>query len=79
MEKLNEKRGNGIALLPFLIFVSVYLISGIILQSQGVKMAFYQFPAPVAAIIGIIFSFILTKGSLDEKFDIFIKAAVMII
>lgn len=73
MEKLNEKKGNGIALLPFLIFVSVYLISGIILQSQGVKMAFYQFPAPVAASIGIIFSFILTKGSLDEKFDIFIK------
>lgn len=73
MEKLNEKKGNGVALLPFLIFVSVYLISGIILQIQGVEMAFYQFPAPVAAIIGIIFSFILTKGSLDEKFDIFIK------
>ncbi len=73
MEKLNEKKGNGIALLPFLIFVFVYLISGIILQAQGVKMAFYQFPAPVAAGIGIIFSFILTKGSLDEKFDIFIK------
>ncbi|MBU5675133.1 Na+/H+ antiporter NhaC family protein [Alkaliphilus sp. MSJ-5] len=73
MEKLNEKRGNGVALLPFLIFVLVYLISGIILQTKGIEMAFYQFPAPVAASIGIVFAFILTKGSLDEKFNVFIK------
>lgn len=73
MKKLNEKRGNGIALLPFLIFVFVYLVSGIILQTKGIKMAFYQFPAPVAASIGIVFAFILTKGSLDEKFNVFIK------
>ncbi|MBU5438371.1 Na+/H+ antiporter NhaC family protein [Tissierella sp. MSJ-40] len=73
MKKLNEKRGNGIALLPFLIFVFVYLVSGIILQTKGIEMAFYQFPAPVAASIGIVFAFILTKGSLDEKFNVFIK------
>lgn len=73
MEKLNEKKGNWVALLPFLIFVLVYLISGIILQLKEVEMAFYQFPAPIAASIGIIFAFILTKGSLDEKFDVFIK------
>ncbi|WP_353094818.1 Na+/H+ antiporter NhaC family protein [Tissierella praeacuta] len=73
MENLNKKRGNCVALLPFLVFVFVYLISGIILQLKGVDMAFYQFPAPIAAGIGIIFAFILTKGSLDEKFDVFIK------
>ncbi|KNF09105.1 transporter, NhaC family [Gottschalkia purinilytica] len=73
MEKINEKRGNGVALLPFLIFVLIYLISGIILQVKGIEMAFYQFPAPIAAGIGIVFAFILTKGSLDEKFNIFIK------
>lgn len=73
MEKLNEKKGNWVALLPFLTFVLVYLISGIILQLKEVEMAFYQFPAPIAASIGIIFAFILTKGSLDEKFDVFIK------
>nr|WP_312579267.1 Na+/H+ antiporter NhaC family protein [Sedimentibacter sp.] len=73
MENLNEKKGNGIALLPFFIFVFIYLISGIILQAKGTEMAFYQFPAPIAVGIGIIFAFILTKGSLDKKFDVFIK------
>lgn len=73
MEKLDQKKGNGLALLPFVIFVFVYLFSGIILQIKGTEMAFYQFPAPIAAMIGIIFAFILTKGSLDEKFDVFIK------
>ena len=73
MEKLDKKKGNGLALLPFVIFVSVYLISGIILQIKGTEMAFYQFPAPIAAMIGIIFAFILVKGTLDEKVDIFIK------
>ncbi|WP_291578484.1 Na+/H+ antiporter NhaC family protein [Clostridium sp. UBA6640] len=73
MNNLNEKKGNGVALLPFAIFVFAYLFSGIILQARGVEMAFYQFPAPIAVIIGIIFAFILTKGSIDDKFDIFIK------
>ena len=73
MRDSNEKKGNGLALLPFLIFIFVYLFSGIILQANGVEMAFYQFPAPIAAIIGIIFAFIITKGSLDDKFSIFLK------
>ncbi|HLR35367.1 MAG TPA: Na+/H+ antiporter NhaC family protein [Tissierellales bacterium] len=73
MEKLNNKKGNGLALLPFAIFVLVYLLSGIILQIKGTEMAFYQFPAPIAAVIGIIFAFIITKGSLDDKFHMFIQ------
>ncbi|MDR1773324.1 MAG: Na+/H+ antiporter NhaC family protein [Clostridioides sp.] len=73
MSNLNEKKGNGIALLPFLIFIFAYLCTGIVLQAKGVEMAFYQFPAPVAALLGIIFAFICTKGTLDQKFDIFIK------
>ncbi len=73
MKKLNEKRGNWIALLPFLIFVFVYLVSGIILQTKGIEMAFYQFPSPIATSIGIVFAFILIEGSLDEKFNVFIK------
>ena len=43
---------NGLALVPFLVFVIVYLGSGIILDMSGMEMAFYQFPAPLAAAIG---------------------------
>ena len=32
-------------------------------------MAFYQLPSPIAIFIGIIFAFLLFKGSIKEKFD----------
>ncbi len=68
-----DKNANGFALIPFIVFIGVYLGSGIILDLQGVEMAFYQFPAPLAAIIGIITAFIVLKGSLNQKIDTFIR------
>ncbi|MEW9095758.1 MAG: Na+/H+ antiporter NhaC family protein [Clostridiaceae bacterium] len=65
----NKKTSSGLALLPFLVFVAIYLGSGIILQSKGVEMAFYQFPAPVAIFCGIISAFFILKGTAEEKFD----------
>ena len=73
MENSNNNKGNGMALIPFLIFVCIYLFSGIILQIQGVDMAFYQLPAPIAVSIGIIFAFILIKGSFNENLSNFIE------
>ncbi|WP_315116028.1 Na+/H+ antiporter NhaC family protein [uncultured Clostridium sp.] len=65
----NKKKSSGLALLPFLVFVAIYLGSGIILQSKGVEMAFYQLPAPVAIFCGIISAFFILKGTAEEKFD----------
>ena len=73
MEKPVKIKSSGKALIPFLVFVVVYLAVGIILQVRGTEMAFYQFPAPVAVIIGIIVAFFLLEGSIDEKFDTFVK------
>ena len=74
MENLNDKnKVKFSALIPLLAFVLIYLLSGIILQAKGVEMAFYQFPAPIAAVIGIIIAFMITKGSLDDKFNTFIS------
>lgn len=73
MNDLNKQKGNGLALIPFLIFIAVYMGTGLILQSQGVEMAFYQLPAPIAAMVAIIFAFFMFKGTMDEKFDAFIK------
>lgn len=66
-------KANGWALLPFLVFVGIFLGSGIILEMQGVEMAFYKFPAPVAALAGIVFAFIMFKGTIEEKFNDFIR------
>ena len=51
MEKNRNKKSSGLALAPFLIFVVIYLGAGLILQSQGVEMAFYQFPSVTAMFI----------------------------
>lgn len=71
MEKDNQ--GSFVGLIPLLIFVLFYLGTGIILQSQGVSMAFYQLPSPVAVLIGIIFAFLLFKGNIKDKFNTFLE------
>ena len=72
-QKDAEIKPNGTALFPFIVFVGVYLGAGIILQMQGVEMPFYQFPAPLASIIGIIVAFALLKGKFSDKFNTFIE------
>ena len=57
------------ALIPFLIFIALYLITGLILQVRGVEMAFYQLPAPIAVFVAIIAAFFLFEGSIEDKFD----------
>lgn len=69
----NSVKASGKALIPFLVFVAIYLGSGVILQAQGVEMAFYQLPAPVAIFCGIISAFFILKGSINEKFDSLIE------
>jgi len=68
-----EKKVSGKALLPFGVFVGVYLITGIVLNAKGVEMAFYQLPAPVAAMLGVIVAFVLFKGSINEKMEVFLR------
>ena len=73
-QNLNEK-SSGLALVPFLIFVAIYLGAGLILQAQGVEMAFYQFPSVTAMFIALLAAFAITKGPLDQRFAIFAKGA----
>ena len=68
-----EKKVSGKALLPFGVFVGLYLITGIVLNFMGVEMAFYQLPAPIAAVVGVISAFVLFKGSIGEKMTTFLK------
>ncbi|UTC65067.1 Na+/H+ antiporter NhaC family protein [Treponema sp. OMZ 788] len=72
MEK-SKIKPNGLALLPFLIFVVVYLGIGVTLVAKGDPMGFYGFKGPIAVIVGIIAAFLMHKGSINEKFDALIK------
>ena len=65
--------GSARALVPFLIFVGIYLGAGMFFVSQGDPMGFYVLKAPIAILIGIISGFLIIKGKFDDKFDVFVK------
>lgn len=70
-----KKKANGLALLPFVIFIVIFLGAGIFYQMQGVDMAFYQFPSVAAMFIAVLIAFIMTKGSIDQRFALFSRGA----
>lgn len=73
---MKKKQTQGwIALIPFIIFIAIYLGAGLYMQSQQQEMAFYQFPSVVAIFIAVIAAFALLKGSIHDKFSIFAKGA----
>lgn len=67
--------GSFKALLPFLIFIAIYLGAGIYFQMQGVDMAFYQFPSVTAMFIAVLSAFCLGSEPIMFKFGIFSKGA----
>lgn len=70
-----RKRGSGLALIPFLIFIIIYLGAGLLLQAQGKEMAFYQFPSVTAMFIAVLAAFCMGKESINEKFSVFARGA----
>ncbi|WP_300413133.1 Na+/H+ antiporter NhaC family protein [uncultured Oscillibacter sp.] len=78
MEQNLNKKSSGLALVPFVIFVVIYLGAGLILQARGVEMAFYQFPSVTAMFIALLAAFAITKGTLDQRFAIFARGAANI-
>lgn len=75
MDRDLKKRGNGLALIPFVVFIVIYLGAGLLLQAQGREMAFYQFPSVTAMFIAVLAAFFMGKGSINEKFAVFAKGA----
>ena len=70
-----KKKGSGAALIPFLVFIVIYLGAGLVLQAQGKEMAFYQFPSVTAMFLAVLVAFCMGKGSIDEKFSVFARGA----
>ena len=70
-----RKRGGGLALIPFLIFIIIYLGAGLLLQAKGEEMAFYQFPSVTAMFIAVLAAFCMGKESINEKFSVFARGA----
>lgn len=61
-----------LSLLPLGIFLALFLGTGLYFNAKGVAFAFYQLPAPVAALVGIIAAFFIIRGTIEEKMNTFI-------
>lgn len=73
MQNNLSKKSSFAALVPFIVFIFIYLGAGLIFQAKGVEMAFYQFPSVTAMFIAVLVAFAMTKGSINERFSIFAR------
>ncbi|MEP0072861.1 MAG: Na+/H+ antiporter NhaC family protein [Marinomonas sp.] len=64
---------SPLALLPLLLFLVLFVGSGLWYQSAGVDFAFYQISAPVAILPAIALAVLLGKGNFNQRIETFIK------
>ncbi|ACH94864.1 Na+/H+ antiporter NhaC family protein [Borrelia recurrentis] len=64
---------NFFGLVPFLVFIVLYVGTGIVLEIQGVEMAFYQMPPIIAMLLAVVTAFLLFKGSFIDKLNEFVE------
>lgn len=69
----NNIKGSFKGVIPFIVFLGIYLGTGVGLHINGTEMAFYQLPSPVASFAGILVAFIIFSGSLKNKMHVFLK------
>lgn len=74
--ELNEKKYGAISFLPLIVFLVLYIGSGIFFTLMGTEGAFKKFPRHVALLAGIIVALLMNKGmKLEKKIDIFSENA----
>ncbi|MDF0533188.1 Na+/H+ antiporter NhaC family protein [Shewanella sp. A32] len=66
-----EAAPSAIALLPLLLFLVLFIGAGLYFQANGVAMAFYQLPSPVAILPAIVLAVLLSKQKLNQTLDTF--------
>lgn len=64
---------SALALLPLGVFLALFIGVGSYLTLQGVDFAFYQLPAPVAALPAVIIALLLSKEKLNKAIEQFLQ------
>ncbi|MEZ9405079.1 Na+/H+ antiporter NhaC family protein [Vibrio sp. 10N.286.48.F5] len=74
----NSKNSNAViapsavALIPLIVFLALFIGVGTYLSLQGVDFAFYQLPAPVAALPAVMLALLLSKDKLNRAIEQFL-------
>lgn len=64
-----------LALVPYGVFLLLFLGTGVVLTLKGVDFAFYQLPASIAIIPAILVAIIMGKDSINKQISQFIEGA----
>jgi len=70
-----DTRKAKLSLLPFLLFIGLFLGTGLYMQAQGVERAFQQLPGQVAIIPALMLAVILHRKPLSESIAMLVKGA----
>ncbi|MFA0379314.1 Na+/H+ antiporter NhaC family protein [Vibrio sp. 10N.222.54.A3] len=74
----NSKNSNAViapsavALIPLIVFLALFIGVGTYLSLQGVDFAFYQLPAPIAALPAVMLALLLSKDKLNRAIEHFL-------
>ncbi|TKE93172.1 Na+/H+ antiporter NhaC family protein [Vibrio kanaloae] len=74
----NSKNSNAViapsavALIPLIVFLALFIGVGTYLLLQGVDFAFYQLPAPIAALPAVMLALLLSKDKLNRAIEQFL-------
>lgn len=71
----NQVPARALALLPLVIFLTIFLGSGIYHSLIGTEFAFYQVKAPVAALPAIMLAVLLYRDKLNTAIETFLQGA----
>ncbi|CAH6896408.1 Methionine transporter MetT [Vibrio chagasii] len=75
----NSKNSNAViapsavALIPLIVFLALFIGVGTYLSLQGVDFAFYQLPAPIAALPAVMLALLLSKDKLNRVIEQFLS------
>lgn len=74
----NSKNSNAViapsavALIPLIVFLALFIGVGTYLSLQGVDFAFYQLPAPIAALPAVVLALLLSKDKFNRAIEQFL-------
>jgi Na+/H+ antiporter NhaC len=69
----NMTRPTPLALVPLILFLTLFVGSGLWYQHKEVEYAFYQLQAPVAILPAIVLAILLGRDALNARIDTFMK------
>lgn len=69
---VNDQQASFKPLIPFIIFLAIFMGTGVWFTIHGVKDAFYQLPTPVAILPAIISAILISNSSVNKTIEDFI-------